>query len=186
MSRTSELRHFWAGFSVMSRQQLVLRLLIVALPLAAAAVEVHAGAGPRVLTVGVLLVLVAASALLPASHAPLGAVLLVAVMWVAGVGERFSVSLLLVAALLVAFHVCCHLAGSGPPGTVLDAALLRLWAVRAGVMVAAAVSTWLVGTLVAGARPGSSDWLFAGAMVALVAWAVLLHRLLVRTGPGSH
>lgn len=178
MSRLSEATEFLDALSRLGRQQRLLRSLLVLLPAAAFAAEVGAGAAVQLLPILLVTGLAVLSALAPDSHAPLGVVLVVGGYWAIEVDEQLSSWTLLVTVLLVVFHVVCLLASYGPPSVVLSAAMLLLWLRRGLVATGAGVLVWLAGRVLDGVDPGSSGWLLAAALLALVAWIVVLGRRL--------
>ena len=115
----------------------------------------------------VVLLTAGASALRPDTHA-VGATLLVLLVfwWWSGPAASDGPALL-AAAGMVALHVAGTLAGYAPAATSLDAALVRLWLQRAGLL-------WLVALLAWGARrvadASAIDTVLGLVLVAVVCW----------------
>ena len=164
--------------AALSRQQWLLRALVLLAPACAFAVEVRAGAAVQLWVVVLLTGFTVLSAAMPDSHAPLAVPLLVAGYWAMEVGEQISVSLLAVTVAMVGFHVACLLAAYGPPSVALDSVLLRRWTARAGLGCAAAGGVWLAARVADGRDVPGNGWLMAAALLLVVGWAALLGRKL--------
>lgn len=181
MSLSSETSSFLDGLSRMSRQQWVLRGLVLVSPFVALFATIRAGAPDRTWVVGLLALMTLLSGLLPDSHAPLSVVLLTGGYWGIAVEQHLSPWVLVVAIALLVFHVACVLASYGPPSVVLDAVLLHRWLARAGLGAMAAVLVWLTARVADGLDPAPNGWLFAAALLVLLGWTAVLARRLVRT-----
>ena len=101
---------------------------------------VWAGGGYHPLFSLVLAGLVAVVVLVPDSGAPLFLMLGLGGLWAVSVPETLSAWAVLAALDLLVLHLACTLASYGPPQVVLDRALFLLWAGRASLMAAAAVT----------------------------------------------
>jgi len=131
-----------------SAQQKALRAVALAAPLAFLVLVPLAGGvyHPVFTAVGVGLALVVA--LFPESHAPLGAVLYLALLWTVSLPDAINGWTLVAAADLLVMHLACTLLSYGPPGLILDRVLLALWRGRAVLCLAGAVLVWLVAVAV--------------------------------------
>jgi hypothetical protein len=178
MSRVSEVFSFLDGLSRLSRQQTLLRVLVAGVPLIAFGLEVQAGASVQTLPVLLVVGFTVISALAPDSHGPLGVLLVLGIYWTISVDEVLSWQVLLIAVLLVVFHVLCLLASYGPPSVVLDPPLLRLWLRRSAVLVAVAVLVWVAARIATGLDLPASGWLLAAGLLVVLAWTGLLSRKL--------
>jgi hypothetical protein len=138
---------------------------------------------PVLTVVGVLVALLAA--LVPESHAPLGLVLYLGMLWLVATPDRLDLATLAAAWTLLVVHLACTLLGHGPSGTTLDRRLLRTWSVRALPCAGAALVVWLL-ALGAGSldRPASAAAV-AGALALVVGWCVLVALRLARVGRGA-
>lgn len=178
MSRGSDARLFLDELSRLTSQQRLLRVLVLALPVVALMLEVRAGATPPFLVTVPFGLFTLMSVLLPDSHAPLAVILILGGYWGMGIGEELSVSLLLVTATLLAFHVTCLLTSYGPASVVLDPSLLGLWLRRFCVALAVALLVWLTARALTELDLPANGWLLAVALLVLVGWTTLLARRL--------
>jgi len=126
-----------------SVQQKALRAVALAAPLAFLVLVPLAGGvhHPVFTAVGVGLAVVVA--LFPESHAPLGVVLYLALLWTVSLPGAMDGWTLVAAADLLVLHLACTLLSYGPPGLTLDPVLLALWRGRAVLCLAGAVLVWL-------------------------------------------
>jgi hypothetical protein len=132
---------------------------------------------PVFTTVGVLVAVLAALA--PASNAPLGLVVLLGSLWALSVPRGVDAWTLAVAVDLCVLHLACTLASYGPPGLVLDRALLALWRGRLVLCLGAAVLVWAASRVVGFLDLPESGLLVGLALLALLGWLVLLFGRLV-------
>jgi hypothetical protein len=159
---------------VATPSQWLARLVVLLSPFVV--VLAAASAGARLHSWFVVLVAVCAvgSALRPDTHAVGGTLLVLVVFWWWS-GPASSGLPVLVAALgVVGLHVAGTLAAHAPPTTALDADLVRLWAVRGGVLWLVALAAWLADRV---AVSGSLAVALGFVVVAAVCWwAVLRYR----------
>ncbi len=167
-----------------SRQQAVLRGVAALTAAVGFSVLVVLAGGDRHPVLMVLLaVLGVLVGLVPAGSLPLFWSLLAAGAWLVSVPETLDLWTLAAAAALTVVHLCCTLAGYGPPSLSLPPALLVLWSRRTAVVLAATVLVWLAARVVAGIDPPGSTLVFAVALLLTTGWsAYLLRRMLARDG----
>jgi hypothetical protein len=178
VSRASEVRSFLDGLGRLNRQQAVLRGGIAILPVLAFGLELQAGAPAQTLLVLLVGAFAVLSAVAPDSHAPLGVVLVLGVYWAMSIEEAISWQLLVLAVLLVVFHVACLLASYGPPSAVLDRTLLALWWPRVAALSVVAGLVWVAALVASRTDLPASGWLLAAGLLVVLAWTVLLSRRL--------
>lgn len=178
----SLLNDFLDETTRLSRQQLVLRATAPAGTALMVVLEGAAGGSPGVLFLMLAALLSLLVAALPDSGAGTFLVLLLGGHWLVTVPEHLGGSLLLAALVLTAIHLATALAAYGPPGLVLDRALLLRWARRYGLLAAAAALTWLAARLIGAAEVTGGDWLLVSAFVVLAGWAAYLNRRLAWPG----
>jgi hypothetical protein len=170
MSVAADGRRVLAGLSLLSGQERLLRTAVPVLTVAFLAVVLAAGGVSHAWFGLALVVLSLLAALMPDSSAPLFLVLGLCGLWAVSVPERIGAWLLVAALLLLVLHTAVTLASYGPPGTVLDTALLRRWTSRAGVLAAVTALVWLAARLLAGLALPASVPLFVVALTTLLVW----------------
>jgi hypothetical protein len=107
-------------------------------------------------------------ALVPESHAPVGLLVWLGLLWGVSAPGDLDGWLLLATADLLLVHAACTLASYGPPGLTLDGALVRVWVRRGLVCLAAGVAVWAAAVVVRFlALPGSGLLLGAALLVSL-------------------
>src|SRR4029079_8104045 len=121
------------------------RLVVLLAPFVVVLAAGTAGAEVPRWVLLVVLLTAGASALRPDTHAVGAPLLVLLVFWWWSGPAASDGPALLAAAGMVALHVAGSLAGYAPAATSLDAALVRLWLQRAGLL-------WLVALLAWGAR----------------------------------
>ena len=152
---------------IAASSQWAARLVVLLAPFVVVLAAGTAGAEVPRWVLLVVLLTAGASALRPDTHA-VGATLLVLLVfwWWSGPAASDGPALL-AAAGMVALHVAGTLAGYAPAATSLDAALVRLWLQRAGLL-------WLVALLAWGARrvadASAIDTVLGLVLVAVVCW----------------
>ena len=181
MSRVSEISEAVDRAVLASRQQMVLRGLLLVATACFVGLVLAAGGTPALLAVAALAVAAVAAATAPDSNAPL--VLVLGLGWL-GWGEvpdAWSTWSVAAAALLLVVHLTSALGGYGPPALELPAPLLRAWAGRGLTMLAATALVWLAaGALTLLDLPQSAAVVIA-AMALVAGWiGVLLVRLVSR------
>lgn len=164
-----------------SRQQLVLRLLVLAAGVAWIPLCLAAGGDAHPLLAIVMVALALIAALLPDSAAPMFAVLALGGFWAVYVPETLGSWALVAAADLLVLHLASTVASYGPPQLVLASSMVRLWVVRGLVLLAGTALVWLGARVLGGLHPEPSGLLTAAALAVLLGWlAVLMSRLLTR------
>lgn len=180
MSLATQTTSLLDDLSRLTAQQWVLRL--VAVPATVAFLVIAGLAGGRLapaLVVAVML-LCAVVVLAPDSGAALGLLMVLLGSWLLRVPEQLGAWTVLAAVDLVLLHLAVALASYGPPATVLEPAMLRVWTRRAVLLAGAAVAGWLAARLVAGLGLPRSAAAMATGLAVLLAWAgVLALRLAV-------
>lgn len=137
-----------------------------------AVVWVHGDHHPWLTVAGALVAAQAAG--MPETNAPLALLAYLGLLWLVATPDRLDGWTLLAAALLFAVHLACTLVSHGPAGLRLDPAMLRSWAVRAGVCLAAGLLVWLAGRVVAGMHRPPSGVVLAAALSVVLAWCGLV------------
>lgn len=171
--------------SVSSRQQRVLRALVVVAAGAFLALVPAAGGGghPWLSAAGVLLALVAAAA--PESHAPLGLLLFLCGFWYVAVPDRLGAVTVGAAVALLVVHVAATLTAHGPPGVTLERSLLRTWGLRTLLCAASAAGLWLAGRAAASAHGPASAMAVALALLVVLGWCLLVAARIAGTRRGQ-
>ena len=166
-----------------SPQQKLFRAVALAAPCAFLALVPVAGGvfHPVFTAAGVLLAVVVA--LVPDSHAPLGLVVYLGGLWMLA-DPGLDLWTLPAAAALLAGHLACTLASYGPPGLVLDRALLARWRVRATACLGAAVLVWLAAGAVAYLDLPPDALAVGAALLVLLGWVGFLTVRLGQDRPG--
>jgi hypothetical protein len=157
-----------------SRQQLWLRLVVLASGLAFLGLVPAAGGGIHPVLTAVALVLLGVTVLVPESNAPLGLVLYLGGLWVVTVPRTLGVEVLLAAVVLTALHLACALASYGPPGLTLDRPFLVLWWRRFGYCLGAAGLVWLLSRGVLLLDLPASGLALGAALVLVLGWVTVL------------
>lgn len=138
MSALAELRH---DLRTMSREQILLRLLIVLAAETYAVVLTSVSAAGLVALV-VVMALGMLTALLPQTSLPSFVILYLLASWVVGVESAWTSAALPAALALLVFHAGCTLAASVPPQSPLPTALLTTQARRLSVVAVITVAVW--------------------------------------------
>lgn len=159
---------------VATPSQWLARLVVLVSPFVVLLAAVSAGARPQPWFVLLVAVCAVGSALRPDTHAISGAMLVLVVFWWWS-GPASSGLPVLVAALgMVALQAAGTLAAHAPPTTALDPGLVRLWAIRGGLLWLVALVAWLADRL---AVSGALTAALGLVIVAGVCWwAVLRYR----------
>jgi hypothetical protein len=165
-----------------SQQQKLFRAVALVAPCVFLALVPLAGGvfHPVFTAAGVLLAVVVA--LVPDSHAPLGLVVYLGGLWMIA-DPGLDLWTLAAAAALFAGHLACALASYGPPGLVLDRALLARWRGRTTVCLAAAVLVWLAATSLAFLDLPPDALAVGAALLVLLGWVGFLTVRLGQDGP---
>ncbi|MBA2695229.1 MAG: hypothetical protein H0U62_05155, partial [Actinobacteria bacterium] len=138
MSTLAELRH---DLRTMSREQILLRLLIVLAAEAYAVVLTSVSAAGLVALVAVM-ALGMLTALLPQTSLPSFVILYLLASWVVGVESAWTPAALPAALSLLLLHAGCTLAATVPPQSPLPTALLTTQAWRLGIVAVTTVAVW--------------------------------------------
>lgn len=138
MGALAELRY---DLRTMSREQTLLRLLIVLAAEAYAVVLTSVSAAGLVTLVG-MMALGVLTALLPQTGLPTLVILYLLTSWVVGVEPAWTPAALPAALALLLLHAGCALAATVPPQSPLPLVLLRTQAWRLGVVAAVTVAVW--------------------------------------------
>lgn len=178
MGALAELRY---DLRTMSREQTLVRLLIVLAAEAYAVVLTSVSAAGFVALVGIM-ALGVLTALLPQTGLPGLVILYLLTSWVVGVEPVWTPAAIPAALALLLLHAGCALAATVPPQSPLPMALLRTQAMRLGVVGAVTVAVGAAaGVAEAVSLPGGILAPIVG--LALVAAGVGGHyRLLSRSG----
>jgi len=147
-----------------------------------AVVWVHGEHHPLLTVVGVLVAAQAAG--MPETNAPLVLLVYLGLLWLVATPDRLDGWTLLAAALLFAVHLACTLVSHGPAGLRLDPRLLRSWAVRGAICLAAGLLVWLAGRGVAAMQRPSSGVVLGAALAVVLAWCGLVALRLARSHRG--
>lgn len=161
-------------------QQPALRLVVLGTPLLAVAAEHEGGAEVQSWYVVAVAAAALVTALLPDSHTGLLVVLGIGGHWSTSATESLGVWVLLVALLLLVFHVACLLTAYGPPSVVLEADLVLAWLPRCALCVAVTALVWLVARILSGLQLPESALLYGAGLLLVTGWCVLLTRLATR------
>ena len=144
-----------------------------------AVVWVHGDHHPWLTVVGALVAAQAAG--MPETNAPLVLLAYLGLLWLVATPDRLDGWTLAAASLLFAVHLACTLVSHGPAGLRLDPAMLRSWAVRAAVCLAAGLLVWLAARGVAGMHRPSSGVVLGAALAVVLAWCGLVAVRLARS-----
>jgi hypothetical protein len=164
--------------SLASRQQQAFRAAVLGSGMLFLALLPTAGGEfhPVLTAVGAVLVLVAV--VVPESNAPFATLAYLGGLWVLTVSRTSGIEVLAAAVLLCVLHLACLLASYGPPGLVLERSFLRLWWLRFGLCVGAAVLVWLTTAAVRLLDLPPSPLALGAALALVLGWvAVLTGRL---------
>ena len=179
MSRASDASAVLDRVVLASRQQVLLRSLLLAAGLGFLGLVPAAGGSPGRFAILALVVAAVAAALAPASNAPLVLVLGLGWLWWGQVPDVWSTWSLAAGVLLLVVHVASTLCGYGPPALVLPGSLLRAWGGRAVSLAAATSLVWLAGGLLTTLDLPQSPVVVVVAMALVAGWIVLLLSRLV-------
>lgn len=172
-----------SAFAGLSRQQWGLRLVTVLATAAFLAAASLAGGGAPVGWTVVAVLLCAGSVAFPDSAAPLVLMLACAGQWLVTVPPHVGGWTLVAGLAVLAVHLSCTLAASGPPGMRLGPSLVRRWATRAGVLALVTAVAWGAARALTGGGLTPSVWLTAVALVVVAGAAfALLPRLVAARG----
>jgi hypothetical protein len=174
MSRVSEVSAAVDRAVLASRQQLVLRGLLLAATAGFVWLVAAAGGSPGLLSVVALAVAAAAAATAPDSHAPMVLVLGLGWLWWGEVPDSWSTPSLVAAGLLLVVHGTATLGCYGPPALRLPGPLLRAWTGRGLVMLAATALVWLAAGLLTTLDLPQSAAVVVAAMALVAGWIGLL------------
>jgi hypothetical protein len=181
MSVAADGRRVLAGLALLSGQERLLRAAVPVFAVAFLAVVRAAGGASHAWFGLALVALSLLAALMPDSSAPLFLVLGLCGLWAVSMPQQIGAPLLVAALLLLVLHIAVTLASYGPPGTVLDAALLRRWVARSGGLAAVTALVWLVARLLTNLDLPASVPAFVVALAASLAWVAYL---VLRLDPG--
>lgn len=169
------------NLSLLSMQQLSLRLVVLIAPMVALVAEGRAGAHVQTWFITFVVIICAGSALLPDSHTGLLVVLMIGLHWALALRDVTSAWVLVAALALLVFHVAGVLASYGPTSVVLGSSLLALWLGRCGVAAAVTVLVWLATRVGSGLDLPANGLVLGAALLVVAGWIfVLAHRLLIR------
>lgn len=183
MSLATQTTSLLDDLSRLSAQQWVFRLVVVPATVTFLVVAGLAGGRQYPALVVAVLLLCAVVVLLPDSGAALGLLMVLLGSWLLLVPEQLGAWTVLAALDLVLLHVGVALASYGPPSTVLEPRMLRLWARRAALLAGVAVAGWLLARLVAGLGLPRSAAAMATGLAVLLAWTGVLALRLAGTRP---
>ncbi len=143
----------------------VLRMLVLVCPIVALVCTRMAGG--RVPTVIEIVVVVATlwCVVVPDSHVGMLVVALIGIGWLVAVDDTTSPWSLVVALVLLVFHVSLAAASIAAPGAVWSQAMRRRWGRRTGVLGLACVAVWLLVAAVNRYDLAASSALVAAALV---------------------
>ncbi len=139
----------------------VLRLLVLALPLAALWATVPMGATPGPWVVPSTVLSAVLWAIWPGSSVGVFALGFPVLWWATGPADGMSPWALLAAAALLLAHVCAHVASVGPPEMPFDRSLTLLWLRRSLVVLPAAPLVYVVSSA---AVEGGPAWVWVAGM----------------------
>jgi hypothetical protein len=153
----------WGGWT---RGQWELRAVVLLGP-AVALLALWPSAGPPAAwLLGLTLLVSAGWALVPDSVIGAVALLVVGFAWASGLEQRLPASALVAAAALLAAHLAAVVASYGPAQLPVNAAVVRLWALRGVLLFLPALAVWLL-ALAVRELPGSASLWVVGLVVTL-------------------
>lgn len=160
--------------AAMPTSQLVLRALVLLGPLVALLATGPAGHWPPWWVVVPVLGLAGAFAAMPDSPVGAAVFLLVLVWWTVSLRDDIQPEAMAAAAGLLVAHLAAQVASYGPPVLPIERATLRLWGLRAVVLLATIPATWAVARLLRGQPEPSGVWILGvtAAVAATVAATV--------------
>jgi hypothetical protein len=163
---------------VLSRSQLVLRILVLLAPLCAVLSAAAAGDGPPWWYAVVVALLALALAAFPEGQVGVAVNAAVLLWWAIGPDDSLHPVVLVAAAALVVTHVAALLTTYGPSAMPVDPALLRRWLWRGLAALAAAPLGWGLAVLLRDAEDEPRLWLLgvAAGVVATVVASLSLGR----------
>lgn len=156
---------------VLSRGQVVLRVLVLLGPVVAVLAAGLAGDGPPWWYAGVVIVLALGWAAAPEAQVGVGVNLAVLAWWAIGPDDGLRPAVLVAAAALLVAHVAALLTSYGPSAMPVDAALVRRWLGRGLVALAAAPVVWALARLLRDAPVQPRLWVL-GVVAALLTTVV--------------
>lgn len=180
MSAGKDVADVLNRFADSSPQQRVLRATVLVGTVAFLALvsvsggELHPILGIAALLLGLLVTVV------PESHAPVGLLLYLGLMWVFTSSGHLDGWLLLATADLLAMHLACALVAYGPAGHTVDRELLRRWGRRYAVCLTAALGVWVVAVSVRFLDLPGSGLVLGTALLVLLGWVGYLNLRLAR------
>lgn len=158
--------------------QQALRVVVLAGPFVALLAAAAAGNGPAPWVVALVLLLSVLWAGAPDSGAGTLALLLVLFWWTRVPDDALHPAALVAALAVVAAHVAALVCSTAPPRTPVDHAVLRLWLLRAAVLLAPAPVLWVLARELRGEDAPVGLWpaALAAALVAVVLLGAALGR----------
>ncbi|GAW52304.1 MULTISPECIES: hypothetical protein [unclassified Nocardioides] len=162
--------------AAMPTSQLVLRALVLLGPVVALLATGPAGHWPPWWAVVAVLGLAGAFAAMPDSPVGAGLLLVVLVWWTIALGDDIQPAAMVAAAALLVAHLAAQVASYGPATQPVAVATLRLWGLRAVVLLATVPATWAAARLLRGQPEPAGVWILAttAAVAATVAATVTL------------
>ena len=159
---------------ILSRSQLVLRVVILLGPVVAVLATGPAGNWPPVWIAAGVVALSVAAALAPDAPYGAGAGLAVVAWWAIALGEVVPASVIVAAVALVLAHVAGVLASYGPPTMPVDAGITRLWVRRGALVLLTVPAAFALARVLRGEPEQPGIWILgvAAAFVATVAATV--------------
>jgi hypothetical protein len=162
--------------AVMPASQIVLRALVLLGPVVALLAAGPAGHWPPWWIVLAVVALSGGFAARPDS--PLGATVFLAVLvwWTISLPDALHAEVVVAAAALVVAHVAALVAAYGPDALPVEAATLRLWALRCVLVLVTVPAAWGAAVLLRGEPEQPGVWILGvvGALAATVAATVAL------------
>lgn len=160
-----------ATLRVLSRSQVVLRVLVLVGPVVAVLAGGLAGDAPPWWYAGVVALLALGWAVAPEAQLGVAVNLAVLVWWAIGPDDSLHPAVLVVAAALVVAHVAALLTAYGPSAMPVEPALVRRWAARGLAGLAAAPVVWALARLLRDAPVQPRLWAL-GVVAALLTTVV--------------
>jgi hypothetical protein len=162
--------------AVMPTSQLVLRALVLLGPVVALLATGPAGHWPPWWVLVPVIGLAGAFAATPDSPVGAGVSLVVLAWWTISLGDEIQPEAMVAAAGLLVAHLAAQVASYGPAAMSVSGATLRLWGLRATLLLLTIPATWAVARLLRGEPEPSGIWILgvAAALAATVAATVAL------------
>jgi hypothetical protein len=149
--------------AVLPASQLLLRALVLLGPVVALLATGPAGHWPPWWVVVPVVGLAGAFAAVPDSPVGVGLFLVVVVWWTIALGDDIQPAAMVAAAALLVAHLAAQVASYGPATLPVELATLRLWGLRAVVLLATIPATWAAARLLRGQPEPAGVWILATA-----------------------